>query len=330
MDFSNKSRNLQIGNYLQTLRLEQNLTLEQLSNLSQVPIIHLTSIEEGRFSRFDDFYLKLYLKRFTESLNVDLEQLYIYATQQPLPDPSESAKNKQNDNERQMTETQANISATPKDVVNTTPKRKPTLKTVNIARLEAKKKISRFITGMVLLALLGLIVFFVIRIILDFADREPNLVETTPVIVNPHEIDNNNEEEEEEEEEENEEEEEEEEEEPEPEVETIIELDEHVGQVQIFNLTTSLDEIELRIEQSGSNWIGANFLNEPLFINANHDQANPLEETFSIENNAEFRLTLGAIQNVEAVFINGEEVPFISAGLNGAHNLYFMITIQTE
>jgi len=114
VDFSNKNRNLQIANYLQTLRLEQNLTLEQLSNLSQVPIIHLTSIEEGRFLRFDDFYLKMYLKRYTQSLDVDLEQLYIYASQQPLLDSSENAEDMKNANERQMTETQASISATPK------------------------------------------------------------------------------------------------------------------------------------------------------------------------------------------------------------------------
>jgi len=322
VDFSNKNRNLQIGSYLQTLRLEQNLTLEQLSDLSQVPIIHLTSIEEGRFSRFDDFYLKIYLKRFTQSLDVDLEQLYTYASQQPLPDISESSANKQKQTERQMTETQANISATPKDVAKTNPqRRKPTLKAVNISRLEAKKKVGKFLTVLLLIILLSLIVFFFITIIRDLADRESSQVEPPPVLENPHEIngeadDDNDEENDEEDEEENDE---EDEEESGAENDTSIEFDNHTDLTQTFTVVTSRDEIELRIEQSDDNWISlTSSIYNDLF-----------ERTFTLEHDeSELRFTVGAIHAMDAMFINDIEVDFISSGLVGQQNFVFYIDLE--
>lgn len=321
VDFSNESRNLQIANYLQTLRLEQDLTLEQLSHLSQVPIIHLTSIEEGRFSRFDDFYLKMYLKRYTQSLGVDLGQLYTYASRQPLPDVSENATSNQKADEQQMTQTQANISAIPKHIENTKPQRKkPTVKTANIARLEAKKRMGKFVIGLSFLILLIAIVFFIVTIISELGNRGPAQTDYPPAVDNPHtidpdpsddptdvadtEID-------------------EPEPEPEPEDLTTITLDDHTGNTHTFTVVTSLEEVALRIEHSGANWIGGYFNNVQFTNNVYHDL---LEETFGLEGNDTIRFTAGAPTNIVAIFINDEEIDFVTG--SEPHN--FIFNIQSE
>jgi len=318
VDFSNKSRNLQIGNYLQTLRLEQELTLEQLSILSQVPIDHLASIEEGRFSRFDDFYLKLYLKRFTGSLDVDLEQLYTYASQQPLPDLDEHGSS--NQSERQMTEMQANISATPKNVAKTNPqRRKPTLKTANIASLEAKKKIIKFVTGLIFIVLITLIVIFIVTIISDLADRDPSEDETLPSIVeNPHDVTETNGDNAEEPETEPETE-PVTEPEPVPEDETSIEMDSHVGDVQTFTVITSHDEIVLRIDHSGDNWIDYPF-------NRIFSAEDEFEETMEPNAEGAIILPVGAVNSMDAMFINDVEVEFASG--NGRQRFIFYIEFE--
>ena len=318
MDFSNENRNLQIANYLQTLRLEQNLTLEELSNLSQVPIVHLTSIEEGRFLRFDDFYLKMYLRRYTQSLGVDLEQLYIYASTQPLPD-AENAKSKQNTAELQMTQTQADISAIPKNLENAKPKRKkPTVKTASIARLEAKRKIGKFLVGLSFLLLLLVIVFFIVTIIGELGNREPAQTDYPPVVDNPHSIDPDPSDEPTEA---DDTETEPEETEPEPEILTHIELDDHTGRTQIFTVVTELDEIELRIEHADGNWIGGFFNGSSVINNTYHDTLN---QTFTLTGNDTLNLNVGALHNITGIFINDEEVPFV-VGDVGQQNLNFNV-----
>ena len=320
MDFSNNKRNLQIGSYLQTLRLEQNLTLQQLSNLSQVPIIHLTSIEEGHFSKFDNFYLRMYLKRFTQALDVDLEQLYAYASQQPLPDLPDQPKttNKQSANDRQMTETQACISATPKNVANTTLKRKPALKTVNLARFEAKKKIGRFVVGLAFIAILGVIVFFVVTIIRDLANREPSQVDPPTIVENPHLIGERDGDENGDENDDENQVDETPEAQPEPDDETSIVLVNHIGEDQIFTIRTSHSEIEFRIELSGYSWIGGTIGHT--FVNATINHI--FEEIFELDDQVLLDFRLGAINHVDRITINGEDVEFVQ-GLTGAHNLIF-------
>ena len=323
MDFSNESRNLQIGNYLQTLRLEQDLTLEQLSILSQVPIVHLTSIEEGRFSRFDSFYLKMYLKRYTQSLDVDLEQLYTYASQQPLPDLPKNIPDKQPSNERQMTQTQADISAIPKNVTNTKPqRRKTTVKATSIARLEAKKKVGKFVISFAFIVLLIVLVIFLVTAIRSLGDREPSQTEPPPIVDNPHDMNLGTTDEESDDpyyEEESEP-------EPEPEITdtTTVELYSHVGNTHTFTVVTSLEDVELRIEHSGANWIGGYF-NGAQFTN--HTYHDLLEENFELSDNDVIRFTAGAANNIVAIFINDEEVDF-AFGLEGVH--IFVFNIESE
>ena len=301
VDFSNENRNLQIANYLQTLRLEQNLTLEQLSHLSQVPIVHLVSIEEGRFSRFDDFYLRMYLKRYTASLDVDLEQLYIYASQQPF-DLSENTRPEQKA-ERQMTQTQANISATPKNIENTKPQRKkPAVKTANISRLEAKKRIGKFIIGLSFVVLLAAIVIFLVIIIGSLGDREPAQTEQLP-IENPHEINPYPTEEIDPETEP----EPEPETEPEPEPETTIEFVSSEGIHQTFNVVTSVEELELRIEFSDRCWVETRFDNV-VFAEGTFDAGQYIEEILDFDGEGEFYLIFGFARGVERLILNGEEV----------------------
>ena len=324
VDFSNKSRNLQIGSYLQTLRQEQEYTLEQLSVLSQVPVVHLTSIEEGRFSRFDEFYLKLYLKRFTGSLDVDLEQLYTYATQQPLPDDLSESELGSKQDERQMTEMQANISATPKSTVNTSPQRNPNLKVANIASLENKKRIIKLVTGLVLIIILIIIVGFIVAFIQDLADRDPTDDDTLPTIVeNPHDINGEGDEEgdsngigEEDLDDDDEEEEPEPDPEPDPADVTNIELETTFGNVQTFNVKTELDEINLRVEHSGENWIGP-----PL----NDITSDTFEAVMEPNSYGNVVLNVGAIHNIEAIYINDVEVEFDTSVPPGTQDFIFVI-----
>jgi len=309
VDFSNESRNLQIADYLQTLRLEQNLTLEQLSHLSQVPIVHLTSIEEGRFARFDEFYLKMYLKRYTQALDVDLEQLYTYATQQPLPETS--ADTKKNENKRQMTQTQADISAAVKHVNTKKPKRKKsTIKSVSVARIEARNRIGKFIVGLVLVALLIVFVIFFVTLIRDLPRNDASYQETIPPVENPHDITGPDEDETETATEASTE-----PEEPSAEDLTSITFNDHSGEVHTFDLITAQDELNLRIEHSDRNWIDiTNGIYEDTF-----------EYSFELDDQIRFRV--GAVQNIEAIFINDVEVEFETDQI-GAQTFIFNIETQ--
>ena len=330
MDFSNENRNLQIANYLQTLRLEQNLTLEQLSNLSQVPIIHLTSIEEGRFSKFDAFYLKLYLKRYTQSLDVDLEKLYTYASQNPLPDLSENAINDPKTNDQQMTQTQANISATPKNIANTKPQRnhrpqltKTNVKSANVARLEAKKKFSNFIISLFFLILLIVLVFFIVIIIRDLGNNAPSQSDSVipPLVDNPHDINLGSIDDDEYESEP--------ELVPEPEIVdfTTVELYNYTSTTQTFDVATTLEEIELQIEFSANCWLELRF-NGQVITSGVYDTT--LEEIVELvgDGNDTFNLQIGNLFGVESITLNGETVDFDDT--HSVQLLDFNITLESE
>ena len=319
VDFSNESRNLQIANYLQTLRLEQDLSLEQLSHLSQVPIVHLVTIEEGQFLRFDDFYLRMYLKRYTQSLEVDLEQLYVYASQNPLQEVETQAKEKQA-NERQMTQTQADISAVPKS--SETPKlkrKKTTIKAANIARLEAKQRVRKFVVGLFLFILLIVIVIFVVELIRSLPEREPEYEEVIPPIESPNLTLEPESEEDIDDDEDDTEEDVEEEPEPTPEDLTTIAFESHVGETQNFTVTTALDEIVIRIEITGQNWIET--------TGNTYSAGDVFEYTFDPDDSP-IRVRLGALHNTGAIYVNDVSFDFVYEGINGAQNFDFHI--ETE
>ena len=331
MDFSNESRNLQIANYLQTLRLEQNLTLEQLSHLSQVPIVHLVSIEEGRFLRFDDFYLRMYLKRYTASLDVDLEQLYIYASQQPF-DLSENTRSEEKV-ERPMTEMQANISATPKHIDNAKPQRRKTaVKTASISRLEAKRKVGKFVVGLFFFLILSVIVFFVVIIIRNLGQHSPDEAGGQPSIENPHEINNYPTTGETETETDVETDLETDEPEPitetevAPVAETTIEFISHEGIQQTFNVTTSLEELEFRLEFSDNCWVETRF-NNAVFAEGTFAAGQYIEEVFSLDGEDELYLILGFARGVSRLILNGEEVD-ISTDHSGPQRIALNVTAQ--
>lgn len=329
MDFSNESRNLQIANYLQTLRLEQNMTLEQLSDISHVPIVHLTSIENGHFSRFDNFYLKMYLKKYTQTLDVNLEQLYAYALQQPIEDIPQPKKEEPVATVVNPDSIQHKVQSQPA-VVETPVRRKPqpkhrTPKTSPLGPNYAKSKpdinLGKFLIGLFLVVLLAAIIVWLIGFFRDIGNHEDIPEDPPPVLEIPSEInldptddaaDETN----------GVEVQEPADVEPEPEDEdaTIIELNEHIGTMQTFTVITTGNEIELRMEHSGANWIGGP-------INATHDSL--LEETFvGLGNGDTLNLPVGAIDNIDAIFINGVEVPFVSNGLAGVQNFYFHIVSE--
>jgi len=320
VDFKDARRNLQIAHFLKALRQEQNLTMEELSRLSQVPLVHLASIEEGKFSRFDDFYLKLYLKKYTATLDVDLEQLYTYATQQPLPEVVEAPA----EQKRNMTRMQADISSVPKSVAETKPKRSTaTIKAANIAQLEAKLKIKRFLVSLVLLALVGVVIFFVITLIRDLPNREtepppqaitnphPITVPTTapaetepvtePVVTEPQVM---------------------------PEDTTSTSFYDHSGGVQTIMVQTTHDELILRFEHTGQNWFDHANLNGVVHsINATYNDTFELDFELESGENRLF-IRMGALHAVSSIYINDVEVEFISSGINGPQSFVFYIEVE--
>ena len=302
MDFSNESRNLQIASYLQTLRLEQDLTLEQLSHLSQVPIVHLTSIEEGRFGRFDEFYLKMYLRRYTKALDVDLEQLYVYASQQPLLEDEEQTKKKKKENERQMTRTQADISATVTNVEKKKQKRKKsTIRTASIARIETKNKVKRFIVGLILITLLIAFVVFLVRLIRDLPENGTD--QTAPPLDNPHLITTPYDEVEETEPVT------EPATEPEMAAHTIIEFYSQTGNTQTFDVLTSEEEIEFVITFSALCWLELRF-NDSVITDGTYNEL--LEESLILAEGEvnSIHLRVGYLPGIESIQLNGEYVEF--------------------
>ena len=315
MDFSNESRNLQIANCLQALRLEQNLTLEELSSLSQVPVTHLKSIEEGNFLKFDKFYLKIYLKRYTQSLDVSLEKLYAYNEQQAATNLSASeATSKQ-----QAPKTQKTVTKAPKKIAssNASPVI-TTSKTSQPAYLKSKK-MNKVLISLLLLFILTVFVFFIVIIIRDLRRYEPSQDDppTLPSIVVPDEINLGNSEDEDAGDDDdeiddeaglNEE----------VVADTTVEFVEHFGETQSFAITTSRDEIVLRIEFAGDSWIGGTIGHTDL----NTVVSGVFEEVVELTDDAIFNFRLGAVHEVSYMTINGEAVDFIE-GIVGAQNFIF-------
>ena len=324
MDFSNESRNLQIANYLQTLRLEQNLTLEQLSDASHIPIVHLTSIEDGRFNRFDDFYLKMYLKKYTQTLGVSLEQLYAYAVQQPIEDLPKQKKEEaaetvvDPDSMQHKVQSQPATIEAPSRSARQRPQAKRSAPAVSVSpfgssRTKPNMNVGKILIGLFLVVLIIVFLFFMVDFFRNIGSREdtptepPQIELPGDINLDPNSDGDTDYEETEETEPETE---------PEPVADTTVELDNHDqnGRSQTFTVITSRDDFELRIEHSGDNWVGA-----PI----NRMLSGVFEETFEIGDDNRFTLPVGAIHSIDAIFINDIEVPFTSDGLVGVYNIYF-------
>lgn len=308
MDFSNPSRNLQIGSYFSTLRNEQDLTIEQLAKISRVPDVHLAAIEAGQFSRFDDFYLKIYLKKYAEALAVDLDQLYAYATKQKLPEQTED---QQVTPTKKLTKTQADISTEPvaKTVAPKTYQQK--IQTKGISQSSGKTSFGRIMAVLFFTVLVVAIIFVAISALQNIdrtpetADNEaPPLEIAPPAGLNPEEDDEY-------------EEEPEPEPEPEPADETNVEFVDRFDRTQIFNVVTDLEELIIRFDLTGDNWIGGSF--NRIYNNI----SNPFEESFEITDR--IQIPIGAIHNVDAIYINDVSVPLELDGLVGTQNFIFYI-----
>lgn len=76
MDFLNKDNNQQLADFIREQRLKQDLNLNDVSEKIGVPIQHLKNIENGDFSRFDEFYLKMYIKKYASFLSLNTDELY--------------------------------------------------------------------------------------------------------------------------------------------------------------------------------------------------------------------------------------------------------------
>ena len=76
MSFLNEENNQKLAEFLRETRVEQNLTLDDISSKNGIPIQHLKKIEEGSFEEYDSFYLKMYLKKYASSLSLNIDELY--------------------------------------------------------------------------------------------------------------------------------------------------------------------------------------------------------------------------------------------------------------
>jgi len=313
VDFSNESRNVQIGIYLRTLREEQNLTPVQLSKLSQVPTVHIEAIEAGRFSRYDDFfYLKLYLKKYTQALDVDLEQLYTYATQQ-----KELELTVNPESEKVLTGMQADIATVipKKEKVSKSAPPKTVIQTKGVAVTNTKGKFGRFLVALFLVLIIGVIIAVVLIALRNGnGGDDGDTFVPPPIMIDPppglngedyyeySEPDTH-----------------EPEPEPTPEDFTTVYREGYAGTIQTFIITTSLEEIVLRIEHTGPNWIDID----------NGTHSDTFEHTFAATNST-FTFRIGAINNVEAIFINDMEVPIITENLNGPQTFIFNILSTSD
>ena len=313
MDFSNESRNVQIGIYLKTLREEQNLTVQQLSKLSQIPTAHIEAIEAGRFSRYDDFYLKLYLKKYTQALDVDLEQLYTYATQQKAPElPVDSEP------EKVLTGMQADIATVvpKKEKADKPVKPKAVVQTKGVATSNSKGKFGRFLIALFLILIIGgvVTVAFIALRNGNGGDTENPFV-PPPIMIDPPNLNNGDDYADNEPEIIPEP-------EPEPSYEdfTTVTKEGFAGMIQTFIITTTLDEIELLIVHSGQNWIDID----------NRIHVDDFEHVFDLVDSP-INFSIGAIHNIEAMFINGVPVPFtFETGMTGRQTFIFNILSDSD
>jgi len=306
VDFTNEERNKQIAYYLSTLRSQKSLTLEQVSELSQVPIVHIIALEEARFDRFESFYLGLYLKRYSDSLGTDLSQIYSHTLSNPVIE---------------NTETSDVPSPLPKEFVNQnlTPQKpdfqvnKPVRRTVNVNDMYKKpnrvsRDFSKYGLALFLCALLIIVIIFVISLIRDRSNNEHNLSDG-PLVENHHNIVMPQEDLDDEEDD------------NEPEVEVLpiivditeIVFDAQTGDTQVFDIFTNLSEVTIRLEHDGQNWIEL----------TNETVDDTWIYTFEISDDP-IRLRVGAVNNISEMFINDVPVDFLD--FNGAQTFFFYIT----
>ncbi|HAX73406.1 MAG TPA: hypothetical protein DCY20_07775 [Firmicutes bacterium] len=76
MIFSNKEKNQMLAQYLLEQRKEKNVSLEEIARQTGVPIQNLRHIEEGQFERYDQFYVKMYIKKYASVLKLNVDDLY--------------------------------------------------------------------------------------------------------------------------------------------------------------------------------------------------------------------------------------------------------------
>jgi len=200
------------------------------------------------------------------------------------------------------------------------------VKTANISRLEAKKKVGKFIIGLSFILLLLAIVVFMIIIIRGLGGSETPQTDQPP-IDNPHHItpstpDNDDTDDDTDEETEPET-------EPEPEPETTIELYSYTGSSQTFSVTTALEEIEFIVEFSADCWLELRF-NNTVITSGTYNVNTVLEELVELvgDGNDTLRLNVGNLRGIESINFNGEEVDF--DGDHFVHQLYFNITLDSE
>ena len=75
MPFGNQEKNKQLAMFLQEERIKQKLTLEDIASKTGVPYQHLKTIEDAKFDKFDEFYVKMYVKKYAMTLNLDADEL---------------------------------------------------------------------------------------------------------------------------------------------------------------------------------------------------------------------------------------------------------------
>ena len=100
---------------------------------------------------------------------------------------------------------------------------------------------------------------------------------------------------------------------------THIEFISHIyDTTQTFAVTTSLEEIVVRIEHSDENWIDSPFY-------GSFDDV--LEETLVVDANGVAEIFVGAVHTIEAMFINGVEVDF-ETNVVGFQQFVFNVTFE--
>ena len=107
----------------------------------------------------------------------------------------------------------------------------------------------------------------------------------------------------------------------EPDEETRVEMVVHLYTTQVFNVTTDLEEIVLRIEHSGENWIGSPF--DDVFDDV-------VEEVLEVGESGAIELFVGAVHNMDAIYINDVEVEFVSPEVGGTQHFIFNIEFIDE
>jgi len=313
VNFLNEENNQKLAGYLHEKRIEQNLTLDDISNKIGVPIQHLKNIEAGNFEEYDTFYLKMYLKKYASSLALNIDELYQHFYEEEVvpekefklkkpshkkvkPQNTEEAPNKVDSDSRKKVVAQKKLASRPK---------------YNIGKIIA-------LMCAVLIIMLG--ITYAIDMFRSMGNNEGN---QTPEIVNPNVTDEDNGEPENEENNDNQDQEIEEEtpiEELELEPETQVSLLSHEGRIQTFEVITEAEAAEIEISFSGDCWVGTS-ADAPVALGSGatltaggYTYVNGDEETITVNESGTLSLNFGNIQVMEMT-INGEPVEIATAGL---------------